>query len=101
MMRLRMSLEKPTYGYWDGGVKDTFDFVIDGTPQSDARGAYIRIGAWGANHWFHVALAKTVKATLANARRRLVARAKRDGINCRFTYIPEEPNAFERRVFGA
>ena len=75
-MHLRMMLDRPIPGYWDGGMKSTFNFQIDGPPQHDARGAYIRIGSWEANHWFHVTMGKTVKATLANARHRLNARAK-------------------------
>jgi hypothetical protein len=98
-MKLRMILERPVAGYWEGGAKATFDFAIDGLPQHDAHGAYIKIGAWGANHWFHVALGNTAKATLANARRRLRARVRRSGIACQFTYLDEEPNYFERRVF--
>ena len=89
-MRLRMILDRPILGYWDGGRKDTFDFTLDGPPRHDARGAYIRVGSWQANYWFHVALGRTVKATLANARRRLRAWARRAGIGCRFAYVDTE-----------
>ena len=99
-MILRMTLEHPLYGYWDGGAKDTFDFSLDSLPRHDARGAYVKIGYWQANAWFHVALGRTVKSTLANARRRLSARAKRAGEHCRFAYIDETPNAYERQTFG-
>lgn len=88
-MILRMILGHPISGYWDGGPRQTFDFTITGTPQYDARGAYVRVGSWDANTWFHVAQGKTVKATLANARRRLQAWAKRDGVGCRFEYLAE------------
>jgi len=100
-MILRMTLDAPIAGYWDGGMKSTFDFEIDGSPRQDAQGSYIRVGSWQANHWFHVAMGKTIKATLANARRRLAARVKRSGIGCRFEYIETEPRYFERRAFGA
>jgi len=99
-MILRMTLERQIPGYWDGGAKSTFDFQIDGSPRHDAQGTYIRISSWQANHWFHVAIGKTVKATLANARRRLTARATRTGVGCRFEYIETEPGYFECRAFN-
>lgn len=66
-MILRQMLDHPVQGYWDGGKKQVFDWSIDGAPQIDDKGQYVRIGSWSANHWFHVALGKTVKRTLANA----------------------------------
>ncbi len=100
-MILRMTLDAPIAGYWDGGTKSTFDFQIDGSPQLDAHGPYIRVGSWQANHWFHVAMGETIKATLANARRRLAARAKRSGLGCRFEYIETETGYLERHAFSA
>ena len=99
-MILRMTLERPIQGYWDGGPKAVFDFRIDGSPQSDARGRYIKVGSFGANHWFHVSMSRTVKMTLANVRRRLTARMKQVGERCRFEYLESVPGYFERQVFG-
>lgn len=99
-MILRMILERPIQGFWDGGAKEVFDFSIDSSVQSDKHGAYIRVGSWAANHWFNVALGKTVKATLGHARRKLAAAARRDGIPARFEYVPETPRYFERQAFG-
>jgi len=99
-MYLRMTLNREIVGFWDGGPREVFDFHIDGSPQQDARGRYIRVGCWAANHFFHVALGMTVKATLANARRRLAARAKHAGIDCEFTYVEDTPGYFERQAFG-
>ena len=99
-MLLRMILDRPIHGFWDGGAKDTFDFTIYGTPQHDAHGAYIKVGSWAANNWFHVALGKTIKQNLANARRRLSASARSAGEGCHFEYIEEPPNLFERQAFG-
>lgn len=100
-MILRMILDHPVPGYWDGGSKDTFDFAIDGPPRRDALGAFIKVGSWQANHFFNVALGKTPRATLGHARRRLAAMARRAGVPCRFSYLPDDNNAFERRAFGA
>lgn len=99
-MILRMTLDTPVVGFWDGGERTSFDYTLDGLPRRDRQGAYIRVGSWQANAWFHVALGTSARATLGNARRCLVARAKRAGLRCAFAYIITAPNAFERRAFG-
>lgn len=99
-MILRLMLDQSVVGYWDGGPKATFDFRIDGPPQHDTRGRYIKVGSFGMNQWFHCALGRTVKATLSNARRRLVARLKRMGLRGRFVYLDAVPGVFERQAFG-
>ena len=86
-MILRQIFEHPVSGYWDGGPKTIFDWKIDGTVREDAKGKYIKIGSWAANYWFHVAVGKTEKATLGNARRRL--NRSRFGVPCKFEYIEE------------
>lgn len=83
-MILRQTLDHAVHGYWDGGAKSQFDWKIDGGTQHDAKGAYVRIGSWSANHWFHVAVGKTEKRTLANAKLHLKAVS---GIPCKFEYI--------------
>jgi len=88
-MILRVKLAKPTGGYWDGGEKSIFHWFIDGIPQADAKGQYVKVGSWSANNWFHIAVGKTEKATLGNARRRLVNILKRKGIEAKFSYIKE------------
>ena len=72
-MKLRQTLAYPVDGYWDGGKKQVFDWGIEGSPARDSKGQYVRIGSFYANRWFHVALGKTVKLTLANAKRHLKA----------------------------
>ena len=72
-MKLRQKLDKPVNGYWDGGAKQVFDWGIDGEARRDKQGTFVRIGSWEANHWFHVALGKTVKLTLSYAMRHLRA----------------------------
>ncbi len=99
-IHMRMVLGRPMSGYWDDDMKSPFHFQINGHPQHDARGAYIRIGSWEANHWFHVAMGKTVKATLGNARRRLTQRFRHAGQHPRFMYIESVANYFERQTFG-
>lgn len=83
-MELRQTLSKAVNGYWDGGAKRVFDWSIDGSPTTDSKGQFIRIGSFSANYWFHVALGKTVKLTLANAKRHLRASTK---IPSTFEYI--------------
>ena len=87
-MILRQTLDHPIAGYWDGGAKDRFDWCIESwSIGSDKAGQFVRVGSWEANHYFTVALGKTDKLTLANAKRHLSAMAIRKGINCTFKYI--------------
>ena len=72
-MKLRQTLDKPVQGYWDGGAKQTFDWGIEGSPASDSKGQYVKIGSFSANHWFHVAVGKTEKQTLSYAKKHLQA----------------------------
>lgn len=85
-MILVQEFEQAIDGYWDGGPKSRFEWWIDGSPQSDKLGRFVRVSSWGANRWFHVAVGKTEKQTLGNARRRLAARAKAAGLRCKFSY---------------
>jgi hypothetical protein len=87
-MILRQTLRDPINGYWDGGKKSVFEWAIDKHRIGhDSRGSYVRVGSWSANHWFHVALGKTDKQTLSNAKRRLRAYAKQANTECSFEYI--------------
>ena len=86
-MQLVQKFEKPISGYWDGGLKQVFHWNIEGHQREDKKGKFIRVGSWGANHWFNVAKGKTEKQTLGNARRRLQALATRAGLKCEFWYI--------------
>ena len=84
VMTLLQTLNKPVNGYWDGGAKQRFQWRIDGTPQKDKNGQYIRIGSWEANLWFHVAVGKTERLTLSYAKKHLQAIT---GVPCSFEYI--------------
>lgn len=95
-MQLQQTLCKSVNGYWDGGAKQVFDWSIDSQPYTDKNGQYIRIGSFAANHWFYIALSKTIKQTLANAKRHLQAITK---IPSTFEYIACEPTYFEKRCF--
>ena len=86
-MRLIQQLETAIGGYWDGGLKRSFQWTIDSPPLRDSKGRYVKVGSYEANHWFYVALGKNQKQTLANARRKLTARMKRDQINGTFSYV--------------
>jgi hypothetical protein len=82
---LVQKLDKPYPGYWEGGPKQAFEWRIErhfgGT---DSKGKFVRVGSWCANHWFYVAVGKTDKATLGNARRHLRAITK---VPCEFWYL--------------
>ena len=85
-MILRQTLAQPVNGYWDGGAKQVFDWEIDGEPNQDSKGQFIRIGSWAANRWFNVAVGKTIKLTLSYAKRHLQAATK---ISSTFEYITD------------
>jgi|WetSurSiteA1Bulk_404760.scaffolds.fasta_scaffold132960_2 hypothetical protein len=85
-MILQLILTKPVAGYWDGGGKTTFNWSIDGAPETDDKGQYVKIGSWEANNFFHVAMGATEKKTLANARRHLTAMLKKRGLTGTFSY---------------
>ena len=86
-MILLLTLEKPVFGYWDGGAKSRFTYSVDFPPQRDKKGGFVRVGSWEANSWFCVAVGKTEKKTLANAKRHLILALKRWGLKYQFTYI--------------
>ena len=86
-MFLRQTLEKPVNGYWDGGARQTFDWYIVGTPHTDSKGKFVKIGSFCANHFFHVALGKTDKLTLSYAKKRLESSTK---LKSTFEYIKEK-----------
>lgn len=82
---LRQTLAAPVHGYWDGGAKQRFDWSIDGVIGHDSKGNYVRIGSWNANHWFNVAVGKSDKITLCNAKKHL--KATKAGKASSFEYI--------------
>ena len=86
-MKLKQTLPRPVHGYWDGGAKQTFEWSIDSVEGHDSKGDFVRVGSWGANHWFHVAKGKTEKLTLCNAMKHL--RGTAIGKQSRFEYTDE------------
>ena len=83
-MTLRQTLEKAVYGWWNGGKKKIFDWTIDGLPQTDSKGQYVKVGSFEANLWFCVAVGKTDKLTLSYAKAHL---KKITGVPSTFEYI--------------
>jgi len=83
-MRLLVTLDKPTHGYWDGGAKQEFEFSAEvlglrggyNTPHPGP-GRQVRWGSWDANFWFVVASGRTWKESVSIARRWI-------GRNCRW-----------------
>jgi len=67
-----------------------YRFTIDGTPQRDKRGRFIKVGSFAANLWINVAMGKTEKQTLANAKRKLTAMLKKNpNLTFTFEYVKE------------
>lgn len=66
---VRVTFEKPTNGWWDGGAKNGGDFTSSPSPNDGCT----RWGCWELNHWFDVASGKSLRASAAYAKRRLVA----------------------------
>jgi len=85
-MELVQTFTEAIPGNWNGGPKRVFVWKFDGELQSDTRGQFIRVGSRDANYWFHVAVGRTSKQTLGNARRRLTALTKRAGKECTYSY---------------
>jgi len=83
-MILRQTLVNPVNGYWDGGAKQVFDWSISGKPQQDNLGSFVRIGSYTANHWFYIAVGKTIKQTLSYAKQHLKANTR---IPSTFKYV--------------
>ena len=83
-MILRQTLDKPHFGYWDGGDKQVFDWSIEGHIEADSIGKFVRISSYDANHWFSVAVGKTDKLTLSYAKLHLRAVTK---VACSFQYV--------------
>jgi len=84
-MRLRQTLPHPVHGFWDGGAKQVFEWGIEGSPATDSKGQFVRVGCFSANHYFHVAAGKTDKVTLCNATKHL--RATQIGKQSKFEYV--------------
>lgn len=83
-MKLITTLQKPVWGYWDGGKKDTFEWIID--PTLPGKGKTI-VGSWEANYWFEVKTGKTERQTLSHALRSISASLKRKGLEFNYQYI--------------
>lgn len=79
---LRMTLDKPIGGYWDGGLKSVFDFTV----QREYSDGMSRVGSYEMSQWFEVKTGKTEKQTLSNIKRKKLA----NGIHVTWEYIPYE-----------
>lgn len=84
MLALVQTLNRPVYGYWDGGQKQRFVWTIESlrvraadggydTAYGDTPATHARIGAWEANHYFTVRVGRTDRLTLSYARAHLRA----------------------------
>jgi len=82
-MILRITLEKPISGFWDGSNKSVFDWTIE----EKRANAYARVGSWEANYWFTVKLGKTDKQTLSYALRSIGKSLSKKGLKYNYEYI--------------
>ena len=81
--KLIVKLDKPTYGNWDGGKRDTFEFKPDNRIPyiHPGPGGDIRWGSFTANFWFWAKAGRTNKEALSIAKRML---KKIIGVPCKF-----------------
>lgn len=80
-------------GFWDGGKKRKFDWIL-GITQKDNKGEYQRVNGFEANYWFNVSKGKTDKQTLSYALKHLKANAKRNGQIISFWEIVPDNDVF-------
>jgi hypothetical protein len=89
-MVLVQTFKESINGFWDGGEKKRFIWSIQGPVRTDGKGQYVKVGSFEANHWFHVSVGKTDKATLGNARKVLARGAAKSNKVVEFEYTNEE-----------
>jgi len=72
---IRVELDQPANGFWDGGAKSSFTFTpsIERTPGPAA----IRWGSWEANMWFVVNFKGNIAKHLAAVKRKLRGKPSR------------------------
>lgn len=80
---LRQTLSEPVGGYWDGGMKQVFDWTVQ-RQFSDGKS---RVGSYTANHYFEVSTGRTERETLSYAKKHLQASTR---VESTFEYIEEE-----------
>ena len=70
--KIVVRMVKPTYGYWDGGAKQEFEFTPTVKHYSGSDKPNIKWGSWEANCWFRNEVGATAATHLANMRRKLM-----------------------------
>lgn len=58
-MTLKITLQEKINGYWDFGAKKIFNWDIDGKPQKNKNGFFVKVGSWEANNYFTIGCGKT------------------------------------------
>lgn len=86
---LHQILDKPVPAGMYSTPTTVFRWSIEGSPMTDAKGQFVRVGSYLANCWFHVSVGKDIKQTFANVRRRLQASMKRCGATGCFELVEE------------
>ena len=79
-MQITIKFDKPTGGYWDGGLKSGGTFTVDRCHKLDNE--HTCFGAWELNHYFNVKTGRTEKETISRAKRYLKAKCRRP-----FTFV--------------
>jgi hypothetical protein len=68
---VRVTFDKPEYGFWDGGARKSGDF----TPRP--RDEFIRWGSWELNFWFETGKGRSMVQAASFARRYLMNHCRR------------------------
>ena len=69
---LKLTFEKPRYGYWDGGKRPGGDFHPEGVPEGHpGKDHTITWGCFELNFWFNCGSGRSWREASAIARRRL------------------------------
>lgn len=77
--KIRVTLDKPTDGYWDGGKKQQGDFEVEGCMKDKPEvGNVVKWGCWHFNYWFNCGTGKSWKSAVMYAKRRLAGLINND-----------------------
>lgn len=87
--QIKVELEKPVFGYWDGGAKQCFTFSPEVATYSKGS-PNIKWGSWGANHWFKNEVGASAESHLGNMRKKLLNNFARKEIKAKVTIVKKE-----------
>ena len=88
-MKLIQRLNKKIGGFWDGGLKDTFEWTVDFKHKGPKEGT-VAVGSWEANHWFCMSGRGGERAILNRAKSILARKLAKRGILSEFELVEED-----------